>query len=110
MYLIIASAINDDERIGIIRSDAVIPDGLEVFYFEVLIETEGDDGNVAIGIYPAEQKLQGLPGWFNGSYGYHGDDGSKFRYLSSTDEENDGRSFFFICIRCCFKRFISMIC
>jgi hypothetical protein len=91
--LIDYSATNDDEPIGIIRSDAIIPDALEVFYYEILIESEGDEGYIAIGIYPADQKLQGLPGWFNGSYGFHGNDGSKYSYRGEGRGESYGTKF-----------------
>lgn len=78
---------------GILRANAVIPDGLRMFYFEIRVENEGEDGHVGIGLYPADQRLKGMPGWYNGSYGYHGDDGCKFTYRLEGHGESYGPTF-----------------
>lgn len=41
-------ASTDDEQMGIIRADCVIPDGLKLFYFEIRIEEAGDAGYVFV--------------------------------------------------------------
>eukprot|EP01119_Soliformovum_irregulare_P010328 TRINITY_DN2538_c2_g1_i2.p1 TRINITY_DN2538_c2_g1~~TRINITY_DN2538_c2_g1_i2.p1 ORF type:complete len:2760 (-),score=753.14 TRINITY_DN2538_c2_g1_i2:11-8005(-) len=74
------STTDDDEFVGLVRGNIPIPDGIRLFYYEILVVSEGEDGHVGIGLYPVDQKLRGMPGWYNGSYGYHGDDGCKFSY------------------------------
>ncbi len=46
-----------------------------VYYFELQIVELDASGVVSIGLAPAEKPLEGLPGWKNGSFGFHSDDG-----------------------------------
>lgn len=46
-----------------------------VYYFEVQIIELDAAGVVSIGLAPADRPLEGLPGWKNGSFGIHSDDG-----------------------------------
>jgi hypothetical protein len=46
-----------------------------VYYFEVQIIDLDASGMVSIGLAPADRPLEGLPGWKNGSFGIHSDDG-----------------------------------
>jgi hypothetical protein len=104
------SAVNDDDYVGIVRSNVPIPEGIKFFYFEIRVENEGDDGYVSImslksisdekydrrigiGLFPVDQKLRGMPGWCNGSYGYHGDDGSVYSFRLEGRGESYGPTF-----------------
>lgn len=49
-----------------------------LFYFEIHIQSKGEDGFVGIGFCRAENNLGRLPGWDANSWGYHGDDGHSF--------------------------------
>ena len=41
----------------------MIPDGLSIFYFEIRVEKEGEDGgHIGVGLFPTDQKLKGMPG------------------------------------------------
>jgi hypothetical protein len=65
----------------IARTEVSIPDSLSLFYFEVTVVDPGSMGAMAVGFFPpAPVPLLGMPGWHNGSYGYHSDDGNKFCY------------------------------
>ena len=70
----------DDSDSAQVRSNHPIPLECGIFYFEVKIISKGRDGFMGIGVctkaVPVAHKL---PGWDKGSYGYHGDDGKKFR-------------------------------
>jgi Ran-binding protein 9/10 len=78
-----------DADAACVRSDHPIPPSCEVYYFEVEILSRGVSGFVhsyfthhryiGIGFCGASVKLNRLPGWDPGSWGYHGDDGHKFR-------------------------------
>eukprot|EP01120_Amphizonella_sp_Union-15-10_P015668 TRINITY_DN8101_c0_g1_i1.p1 TRINITY_DN8101_c0_g1~~TRINITY_DN8101_c0_g1_i1.p1 ORF type:complete len:562 (-),score=63.47 TRINITY_DN8101_c0_g1_i1:29-1714(-) len=48
------------------------------YYFEIKILFATDPCLVAIGLVPVSSHLYGMPGWYPGTYGYHGDDGKAF--------------------------------
>lgn len=72
---------SEDDQIGAVRADIPIPEGLRLFYFEIRIDNEGEEGRIGIGLAPADQRIKGMPGWTNGSFGYHGDGIEKKRKL-----------------------------
>ncbi|RIB20088.1 concanavalin A-like lectin/glucanase domain-containing protein [Gigaspora rosea] len=47
-----------------------------LFYFEVDIINEGKNKEIEIGFCENRANLSGFPGWYDGSWGYHGDDGN----------------------------------
>lgn len=58
-------------------------------YFEVLIE-KLDKGHVSIGLSNHEYPLNLHIGWLRRSYGYHSDDGRKFKWKEHESGTNDG--------------------
>lgn len=46
-------------------------------YFEVRICDSGTTGIIGIGLYPTGVPLVGMVGMYNGSIGYHADDGHR---------------------------------
>ena len=76
------------QQAHMVRANAVIPSELAVFYFEIEVINSGHDGSIGIGIASRGHSLQGMPGWYSGSYGFHGDDGAIF----SGDKIGEGRS------------------
>jgi hypothetical protein len=58
-------------------------------YFEVLIE-KLDKGHVSIGLSNHEYPLNLHIGWLKRSYGYHSDDGRKFKWKDHESGTNDG--------------------
>ncbi|RIB11194.1 concanavalin A-like lectin/glucanase domain-containing protein [Gigaspora rosea] len=73
---------NDDESAALIANNP-FRSSIDVGYFEVYIIEDGCDngfeGKIGIGFGAAGTSVRQLPGWFPGSYGYHGDDGNTFR-------------------------------
>ena len=66
---------------GSIRSDVPIPISncsRPIYYYEAKILDCGKSSFIGIGLSGMGSSLYGLPGWRQGSYGYHGDDGKKF--------------------------------
>ena len=55
-----------------------IPKNVEIFYFEITVEDEGENGSIGIGLAKTSAKYQNgqMPGWNKGTIGYHGNDGS----------------------------------
>jgi hypothetical protein len=51
------------------------------------------DASFAIGLAPSDATLYGLPGWYNGSYGFHSADGNKYRSSKEGRGERYGRKF-----------------
>ena len=47
-------------------------------YFEVTILSSGEQGTIGIGLVSANYSRESMPGWDEGGYGYHGDDGCIF--------------------------------
>mmetsp|Transcript_46829 Transcript_46829/g.83979 ORF Transcript_46829/g.83979 Transcript_46829/m.83979 type:complete len:572 (-) Transcript_46829:1018-2733(-) len=70
---------DNDSDSAQIRSNHAIPVECGLFYFEVRIISKGKDGFMGIGVSTKDVRTNKLPGWERGSYGYHGDDGKKFR-------------------------------
>jgi len=66
------------EDVVMIRSNFAVNLGQQGFYFEIDIIEEGTSRALAIGICRTDCLLQGMPGWYPGSIGYHGDDGNIF--------------------------------
>jgi len=38
----------------------------------------------AIGFYPTDTLIRGVPGWYNNSYGFHADEGTRYNCMSFT--------------------------
>jgi len=68
-----------DKDAASVRADRPAPPGCGVFYWEVSILARGRDGFIGVGLAGPDVKLERLPGWDAGSFGYHGDDGHAFR-------------------------------
>ena len=68
-----------DKDAASVRSDRPAPLTCGVYYWEVAILARGRDGFIGVGLAGPDVKLERLPGWDAGSYGYHGDDGHAFR-------------------------------
>jgi len=69
------------ETIEIIaRSNLPIPADAIRYYFEATVQDKGELGAIGIGLVPAKHDLIGMPGWYDESCGYHGDDGQKFHF------------------------------
>jgi len=62
----------------IATSNVPIPDAGTLYYFEMTIENPGRECIIGIGLVPVNHPCIGMPGWDNGSYGYHADDGKIF--------------------------------
>lgn len=63
-----------------VRTDVCIPThGIGLYYYEISIRDQGDTGRIGLGLCDRNVKLEKMPGWENGSYAYHGDDGLLFR-------------------------------
>ncbi|RIB26953.1 concanavalin A-like lectin/glucanase domain-containing protein [Gigaspora rosea] len=68
-----------DDDIGAIRANHPIPQQCNLFYYEVDIINEGKNKIIGIGFCEKTVNLnKRMPGWENGSWGYHGDDGKFF--------------------------------
>ncbi|CAG8468239.1 2300_t:CDS:2 [Dentiscutata heterogama] len=72
---------NDDEAAALI-ANSPFRYSMNIGYFEIYIIEDGCDngleGKIGIGFGSAKTSVRQLPGWFPGSYGYHGDDGNIF--------------------------------
>ncbi|RIB30700.1 concanavalin A-like lectin/glucanase domain-containing protein, partial [Gigaspora rosea] len=60
------------------RTNNPIPSQCKLFYFEVDIIDEGKNKWIGIGFCEKAVNLNGMPGCYDGSWGYHGDDGNLF--------------------------------
>ncbi|KAG0375366.1 Ran-binding protein 9 [Mortierella sp. AD032] len=67
-----------DSDASAIRANRPIPPQCGVYYYEVLIKSNGQQGYIGIGACNANVELNRLPGWEPLSWGYHGDDGNGF--------------------------------
>ncbi|KAF0441704.1 SPRY-domain-containing protein [Gigaspora margarita] len=63
---------------GAVRANYPISPQCKLFYFEVDIINEGENKQIGIGFCDKVVSLNGMPGWYNNSWGYHGDDGKLF--------------------------------
>ncbi|KAI8997559.1 hypothetical protein BDB01DRAFT_771549 [Pilobolus umbonatus] len=67
-----------ESHAALARSNFPMRSQCGVFYFEMRVDSKGDDGYIGIGFCSATNSLDRLPGWDVGSWGYHGDDGHSF--------------------------------
>ncbi|CAG8566010.1 9366_t:CDS:2 [Funneliformis mosseae] len=81
--LYIGAGQNDADAASI-RTNNSIPTEIGLYYFEVLITDAGESGFIGIGFGVHNAFLWKLPGWEPNTFGYHGDDGKKFRSSSIT--------------------------
>jgi len=65
--------------VGSIRTSDPIPEGSEIYYYEVLVLNRGSEGKIAVGLTARGTNLTHQPGWDRHTFGYHGDDGGYFR-------------------------------
>ncbi|KAL2887492.1 Ran-binding protein 10 [Ceratocystis lukuohia] len=62
-----------------IRANCPIPKEVGLYYYEVSIShSKAKENKIGVGFVTSKTSLNKPPGWEAGSYGYHGDDGSKF--------------------------------
>ncbi|GBC05384.1 hypothetical protein RclHR1_00620024 [Rhizophagus clarus] len=73
----------NDRDAASIRTNHSIPREVGLYYFEVNIIDAGESGYIGIGFGVHSAFLWKLPGWEPNTFGYHGDDGKKFRSSSS---------------------------
>ena len=66
------------DEVGSIRTSDPIPSECEIYYYEMLVLNDGEQGYVAIGFTASGTNLNRQPGWDRHTYGYHGDDGRLF--------------------------------
>ncbi|KAG9393150.1 SPRY domain [Carpediemonas membranifera] len=67
-----------DSDACIVRSDNPIPSMVGIYYFEVTIREQGQDGFIGVGLCARSTHKNKLPGWEPRSVGFHSDDGSLF--------------------------------
>jgi len=66
------------DDVVLMRSNFAVDLEKQDFYFEIDILQQGASMSLGIGILRTDCYLQGMPGWYRGSIGYHGDDGNIF--------------------------------
>ncbi|KZT58536.1 SPRY-domain-containing protein [Calocera cornea HHB12733] len=69
---------NGDRDAATALASHPIPPHTGVYYYEVEVLDKGLNGYISIGVCKADMPLGRLPGWEDGSWGYHGDDGHAF--------------------------------
>lgn len=80
-------------KTSVVQADRPLGTHVSYAYFEVLVLDGGDQGQIGIGLAPAGYPSDSQPGWLQGSYGYHGDDGNKFWAGQEGEDDNgDGQS------------------
>ncbi|KAI7832977.1 hypothetical protein BX661DRAFT_178903 [Kickxella alabastrina] len=67
-----------DGDAAMILTNNCIPMHTGVYYFEAYIKSRGQSGYIGIGLSRKHVQRSRLPGWDEGSWGYHGDDGNVF--------------------------------
>ena len=72
-------ACGDDSDIGCVRATHPVPPAAGIYYFEVKIISQGEQGWISVGLCSPHSFLNALTGWQDGTFGYHGDDGNKFK-------------------------------
>jgi hypothetical protein len=61
---------------SLIRTTKPISSSATSFYFEATVIQPGETGEIGIGLTKSDYPVNGLmPGWYNGTIGYHGDNG-----------------------------------
>ncbi|ORY30783.1 hypothetical protein BCR39DRAFT_528290 [Naematelia encephala] len=63
-----------------------IPPGVGVYYYEVLVLDQGEEGFMSVGWMRKGCQLDRLIGWDKGSWGWHGDDGRVFQEKGTGEE------------------------
>ncbi|KAI8060754.1 hypothetical protein BC940DRAFT_350428 [Gongronella butleri] len=91
LHLCYAGPGRTEAHAGAIRSNFAVPRSCGLFYYEIKVLSKGDDGYIGIGFCTRDNDLNRLPGWDQGSYGFHGDDGHAF--AGSGTGRNFGPSF-----------------
>ena len=61
--------------VGSVRSSNPIPSSCSIYYFEMKVLHEGDNGEIGIGLTGKGSRLNAMPGWQKDTIGYHGDNG-----------------------------------
>ena len=72
------STVGENYNVGSVRSSQSIPCNCLIYYFEMKVLSQGEKGSIGIGITPNGSRVDRMPGWEDGTIGYHGDDGSFF--------------------------------
>lgn len=68
----------DEKYAASVRTDHFIPPSCLIYYFEITFISKGREGYMGVGLTSTLPPLTKLPGWCQGSYGYHADDGETF--------------------------------
>ena len=70
-------AVNNKD-VGVATSNEPFTSLLPLIYYEVKVQNGGTNTAIGVGLIERGSAPRGMPGWYDGSYGYHGDDGNKF--------------------------------
>lgn len=68
----------DEKSAAAVRTDQHIPPSCLLYYFEIKCISKGREGRMGVGLAPPQVALNKLPGWIQGSYGYHAEDGNLY--------------------------------
>ena len=73
---------------SMVFSDIPIPQELRKYYFEVRINDQGQNASIGIGLTKMNQQCKNgrMPGWDEGSLGYHADDGGIYHNQEGKQE------------------------
>jgi len=71
-----------------IRANYAVPHSNLIYYFEVTVENLGKNSAIGIGLAVTGSITDCMPGWRPCTFGYHGDDGKRFR-LEETSGSGD---------------------
>ncbi|CAI2200228.1 16448_t:CDS:2, partial [Funneliformis geosporum] len=63
--------LGENENYAAIRANYPIPERCALFYFEVDIIDNGENGEIVIGFCTQSASLNKMPGWEDSSWGYH---------------------------------------
>lgn len=61
-----------------VKSKSPISRNLSICYFEIFVISSGRSGTIGLGMTTENYPLDQQPGWCDGGWGYHGDDGNKY--------------------------------
>jgi hypothetical protein len=61
-----------------VRGDHPFPVNQQIAYFEITIYNEGVNSMIGAGFCHEDSSCVGMPGWVEGAWAYHGDDGKLF--------------------------------
>lgn len=77
---------------GYVHTEEMIDTDLSPdFYFEVTFIDAGATAGNVIGFYPVDTRITGAPGWYNNSYGYHGDEGCRYHQMKKEQFKDGSR-------------------